>query len=542
MENLTDRDLLSIQEARSLAERAHTAAQILRSFTQEQVDAISRAMCDAGFKESERLARLAVDDTGFGRYEDKILKNRFATRDLGEYIKDMKTVGFLDPPGPVRRVAEPMGVVAAVIPSTNPTSTALYKAIISLKARNSIVMSPHPGARNCIMETGKVMDDAARSAGAPEGSVNCMTIPELAGTNELMRHPKIGVILATGGTGLVKAAYSAGKPAFGVGPGNVPAFIERTADPEKAVKDITASKCFDNGTICASEQSIVVDKPLDSRVRELLKSTGSHFCAPEETAKLERAMITHTGGIDPKIVGQPSTQIASIAGFSIPDDTKMLIVEIDGVGKDFPLSIEKLSPVICYYVVDGWEAGCELSIEILEFGGMGHTMALHTNDRNVVERFALEKPAMRVTVNTPASQGGIGYTTNLAPALTLGCGTWGGSVTGDNIDPSHLLNIKRLAYETKPINPGKTTLDTGSSIRWRYDDQYRYRPETEIQSAQPAESPFKPRSSVIPSPSPQTEKLIEPDKTYGDGISEVEVGRVMREFGGKGNKLRKDEN
>lgn len=510
MDRLIDTDLLSIQEARSLTERAFLAAGKLRSFTQEGVDRIAESMARAGFNAAEKLAKSAVEDTGFGRWEDKLAKNRLATANLWAYIKDMITVGFLDEPGPVRRIAEPMGVVAGIIPSTNPTSTALYKAIISLKSRNSIVMSPHPTAKRCVLETAELMKRAALEAGAPEDSILCMTIPELSGAHELMSHPKVGVILATGGTALVKAAYSSGKPAYGVGPGNVPAFIERTADPVKAVNDITASKCFDNGTVCASEQSIIVDKSLDSRVRELLRETGSHFCSPEETARLEKLMILPGVGINPAIVGQPSVRIAEMAGFSLPEDTKMLVVEIGGVGKEYPLSVEKLSPVICYFTADGWEEGCELCLKIIHYGGIGHTMVLHTDDQEVLERFALEKPVMRVLVNTPATQGAVGLTTALAPAMTLGCGTWGGSITGDNVTPMHLLNIKRLAYETSPLSGAEAQAESQESAldRWRYDDQYRYRPLKAGTS----------KSGVSSS------------RSYGDGITEEAVRKIISEF------------
>ena len=533
MTELSYRDLQSIQQARDLTERAHQASLILRNFTQTDADRIAESMAEAGFAESERLAKMAVEETGFGKWEDKLIKNQFVTRDLWDYIKDMKTVGFLDDEGTVRRIAEPMGVVAAVVPSTNPTSTALNKAIISLKARNAVVLSPHPAAVRCISETAEIMKRAAVKAGAPEDAVCWMTVPELPGTHELMSHPKVGVILATGGTGLVKAAYSAGKPAYGVGPGNVPAFIEKTADPEKAVKDIVLSKCFDNGTVCASEQSIIVDRSLDETVRRLLKQQRSYFCTQEEIRKLEAVMILPERGINPKIVGRSSFKIARTAGFTVPEDTTMLVVEIEGVGNEYPLSIEKISPVICYFTVDGWEEGCEFSLKVIYHGGLGHTMVLHTNDKQVLERFALEKPVMRVLVNTPASHGAIGYSTDLAPSMTLGCGTWGGSITADNVTPMHLLNIKRLAYETKSINAGKTTITASSSeTRWRYDDQYRYRPVTE---APPVESSsgqtvLKSNKSSDDKPPSPARRTIPPETTYGEGITEDQVGKIIREF------------
>lgn len=537
MAQISHRDLQSIQEARDLAERAHAAAQTMRSFTQEDADRICANMARKGFEAAESLAKMAAEETGFGKWQDKQIKNEFATRDLWDYIKDMKTAGFLDAEGPVRRIAEPMGIVAGIIPATNPTSTAMYKAIISLKSRNAVVLSPHPSAVQCIVKSADIMREAAVEAGAPADAVLCATVPELPGTHELMAHDKVGVILATGGAGLVKAAYSAGKPAYGVGPGNVPAFIEKTADPEKAVKDIVLSKCFDNGTVCASEQSIVVDRSLDQQVRGLLQAEKCHFCSPDEIRKLEVVMLIPGRGINPLIVGRPSYKIADLAGFSVPHDTAMLIVEIGGVGPDYPLSVEKLSPVICYYLADGWEQGCELCLRIINYGGVGHTLTLHTSDNSVVERFALEKPVMRVLVNTPGTHGAIGYSTGLAPSMTLGCGTWGGSITADNVTPMHLLNIKRLAYETNPLHKGKTGFGVvGENVKWRYDDDYRYRPVTEIntpsQPAQPASLP-RPNSSVIAAPSPQTERVISPETTYGDGITEGEVDRVIREFKGR---------
>lgn len=522
MTYLSSKDLLSIQEARDMAERAYAAAQKMRVFSQEDADRICANMARAGFEAAETLAKMAVEETGFGKWQDKKIKNEFASRSLWEYIKDMRTVGFLDPEGPVRRIAEPMGVVAGIVPTTNPTSTAIYKSIISLKSRNSIVLSPHPSAVNSINKAADIMRDAAAQAGAPAEAVLCMKIPELAGTHELMSHKFVGVILATGGTGLVKAAYSAGKPAYGVGPGNVPAFIEKSADAEKAVKDIVISKCFDNGTVCASEQSIVVDKSLEAEVRKLLIEHKCRFCTGEEIKKLEAAMLIPGRGINPKIVGQPSFKIAAMAGFSVPEDTNMLIVEIGGVGKEFPLSVEKLSPVICFYVVDGWEQGCEMCLKIINYGGIGHTMTLHTNDNEVVERFALEKPVMRVLVNTPSTHGAIGYSTGLAPSMTLGCGTWGGSITADNVTPIHLLNIKRLAYETNPLHKGKNTLTSSGKTRWRYDDNYRYRQVTD--NANPIEKEKTVKSRTIPS------RINDSDAVYGDGITENQVDEIIRNF------------
>ena len=533
MSDLTHKDLRSIQEARDLVEKAHQAALVMKSFSQEDVDRITESIAQAGYEASEKLAKMAVEDTGFGKWEDKVIKNQFATRNLIDYLRGMKTVGFIDEPGAVRRIAEPMGVVAGIIPSTNPTSTAMYKAIISLKSRNSIILSPHPSAADCIIEAANIMIEAAVKAGAPEHAITCMRYPDLAGTHELMGHRKVAIILATGGTGLVRSAYSSGKPAYGVGPGNCPSFIERSADTAKAVRDIVISKTFDNGTICASEQSIVVDRPVDEDVRQLLIEQKAYFCNDDERLKLESVMIVPSRGLNPKIVGQPAQKIAGMAGFTVPEDTSILVVEIGGVGRDYPLSIEKISPVICYYVVDGWEEGCEMCLKLINFGGIGHSMSIHTKDDNIVERFALEKPVMRILVNTPSTHGAIGYTTGLAPALTLGPGTWGGSVTAENITPMHLLNIKRLAYETNPLNgDDKDSTSNNSSAKWRYDDDFRYRPVSDVKDDGLSEGKKggKVSKSIIAAPTSQTMKMISPDKKYGNGISESDVNKIVRNF------------
>ncbi|TKJ36866.1 acetaldehyde dehydrogenase (acetylating) [candidate division LCP-89 bacterium B3_LCP] len=519
-----DRDLSSVQEVRELLSRAESTLPALKELSQEDVNRITEAMADAGYQAAESLAKMAVEETGFGKYEDKVTKNRFATRNLLQYIAPLKTVGFIeeDSVGKVHKIAEPMGVVAAIIPSTNPTSTALYKAIIAIKARNPIVMSPHPAAVRCTIEVCNVLSGAAQRAGAPKDAILCMSIPEMSGTQELMKNPSTHVILATGGTGLVKAAYSAGKPAFGVGPGNVPAFIERTANVRKAVKDIVASKTFDYGTVCASEQSIVADLPVKDEVVAELKRNNAYFCTSSEIAALEKTMIKSTGGINSGIVGQPAHRIAEMAGFEVTPETSMLVLPMTGVGKDYPLSIEKLSPVICFYEVDGWEQGCEKSLEILNFGGIGHTLVIHSRDEKIIREFALKKPVFRVLVNTPATHGAIGYTTGLEPALTLGCGTWAGSSTSDNVTPLHLINIKRLAYETNPLHEGDTTTESKPTARWRYDDQYHYRPAEE-EAAKPETHADAPAS---PSPLPGSQRQ------YGtSGITEDQIDAIIKEFG-----------
>ena len=450
-----DKDLESIQEARSLARKAKEAQQEFQFFNQEQVDKIIKAMAEAGYSESERLAKMAHEETGFGKWEDKVIKNQFGTKNVYESIKDLKTVGVIgsEHNGKVLKIAVPMGVVCALVPSTNPTSTAMYKALISLKCRNGIVASPHPKAANCTAEALRILADAAEREDAPKGLIQCMSNPTIEGTEALMHDRNIDIILATGSNPMVKAAYSSGKPAYGVGSGNVPAFIERTADYKKAVADIIYGTTFDNGTLCSSEQAMIVDDPLKEKVIEEAKARGCYFVNSDEKQKLATAIQTNFR-INPEVVGKPAAYIANYAGFYVPENTKVLIAECFEVGKSEPLSIEKLSPVLAFYSVDGWLEGCHKCIDLLRFGGIGHTMVIHSNDQPIILKFALEKPAFRILVNTVASIGAVGYTTALTPSMTLGPGTWGGSIISDNVSAKHLMNIKSLAFETNPVNKG----------------------------------------------------------------------------------------
>ena len=448
-----DADLLSIQEARDLVGRALIAQRAFANATQEVVDRVVTAMARAASQAAEPLARLAVDETGMGVYEHKVVKNRFASDVLLDYVLPMRTVGVLreDTTRRVRELAVPMGVVGAIIPTTNPTSTAIYKAIIAVKSRNAIVMSPHPRAPKCTAEAARILEAAAVSAGAPPGLVNCVTRPSLDGTNALMRHRDVAVLLATGGGDMVRAVYTAGKPAYGVGPGNVPSIIERTARLEKAVADVVDGKTFDAGVLCSSENSVIVDAPVAERVRALFTRERAHFCSPEEKARLERYMIPASGkGINPDVVGQQPQLIAERAGFRIANDAKLMIVELREVGATDPLSREKLCPVLGFYVEEGWERCCERAIALLRYGGVGHSLGIHSQDQQVIDRFFFEKPAFRIVVNTNTAIGAVGYTTGFAPALTLGPGSWGGSITSDNITPMHLLNIKRIGEEIRP--------------------------------------------------------------------------------------------
>jgi acetaldehyde dehydrogenase (acetylating) len=448
----TDRDLASIAEARALARRAKQAWLELAEFSQERIDAVVDAMAAAATSCAEMFARLAVEETGYGVVEDKIQKNLFSSQRVYNFIRPMKTVGVIarHEDRRVVEIAEPFGVVAAVIPSTNPTSTAIYKILISLKARCAIVLSPHPAAVKCITRVAEVMEDAARRAGAPAGAIGWMTTVTLEGTQELMKQRDVAVILATGGMGLVRAAYSAGKPAYGVGPGNAPAYIERTANVKKAVHDIVTGKTFDNGVLCSSENSVVVDEAIADEVRREFQAQGGYFMNKAEMDAVAKLLVTPQRLPNPALVGKTAVAIAEKCGVSVPSDTRVLMAPLEGVGRDYPLSIEKLCPLLSYYVVRDWREGCERCKQILRYGGMGHTMAIHSQNEQVILEFGLKKPAFRIVVNTPTTHGSVGLSTGLDPAMTLGCGGYGGNITSDNISPRHLLNIKRLAYEVAP--------------------------------------------------------------------------------------------
>lgn len=516
-----DKDIQSVQQARDLARTAKEAQLEFKHYSQQQVDKIIKAMAEAGFAESERLAKMANEETGFGKWEDKLIKNQFGSRDVYESIKNLQTVGVIGTElnGKLVRIAEPMGVVAALIPSTNPTSTAMFKSLISLKCRNGLVASPHPSAVNCTKEALKVMSDAAEKAGAPKGLIQCMTLPTLEGTEALMKDENVAVILATGSTPMVKAAYSAGKPAYGVGSGNVPAFIERSADYKKAVADIIKGTTFDNGTLCSSEQAMIVDRPLEMKVREEAKRQGCYFLNNDEKYKLEK-ILTKGKRINAAIVGKSAKYIADLAGISVPENTSVLIAECKTVGWDEPLSMEKLSPILAFYVVDGWLEGCHKCIDLLNFGGIGHTLAIHSNDKEIIMKFALEKPAFRIVVNTPASLGAVGYTTGLNPTMTIGVGTWGGSIISENVTAKHLMNVKTLAFEVREINKGNAvksfdTAASGGSFIEQIEERLRARagnPRFETESK------------------PAAYKQTNEKAVLGNGISEEEVKKIVNNF------------
>lgn len=447
----SDKDLVSVQQARDLVEAAHRAQAVLARFDQGKIDRICEAMARAALREAARLGAMAVEETGFGIADDKREKNRFASEDVWNFFKSLRTVGVINESPDVLEIASPRGVVCGIIPSTNPTSTAIFKLLIAVKSRNAIVLSPHPSAAKCINETARIMREAGVKEGLPPEAVACMTSATIEGTEALMKHKMTAVILATGGIGLVRAAYSSGKPAFGVGPGNVPVFVERTADVPLAVQNILTSKTFDNGTICASEQAVVADAPVANEVRQELEAQGAHFLSASEADQLAKIVSTAGRALNPQIVGRSVETIAKMAGLSVPQGTRCLMAEVGGVGRDYPLSMEKLSPILAFYVEDGLERGAARCFEILSYGGMGHTAGIHTRSREVAQVFGTEMPASRVVVNTPTTHGAIGFSTALPPSMTLGCGSWGGNVTSDNISPWHLMDIKRVAFETRAV-------------------------------------------------------------------------------------------
>ncbi|HEX8174448.1 MAG TPA: aldehyde dehydrogenase family protein [Pyrinomonadaceae bacterium] len=459
-----DKDLVSVQQARDLVEAAHRAQVEMARFDQAKIDRICEAMARAALREAARLGAMAVEETGYGIPADKETKNRFASENVWNYFKGLRTVGVVSESKDVVEIASPRGVVAGIIPSTNPTSTAIFKCLIAIKSRNAIVLSPHPSAARCINETVKVIKEAAIKEGLPAEAIGCMTTATIEGTEALMKHKQTAVILATGGIGLVRAAYSSGKPAFGVGPGNVPVFVERSANIAKAVQDILTGKTFDNGTICASEQAVVCDAPVEKEVREQFRAQGAHFLSAAEAEQLAKVVATPQRSLNPGIVGKSVEVIAKLAGLNVPSGTRCLMADVGGVGRDFPLSMEKLSPILAFYVEDGVTKGAARCFEILSYGGMGHTAGIHTQSREAAVRYGAEMPASRITVNTPTTHGAIGFSTALPPSMTLGCGSWGGNVTSDNVSPLHLMDIKRVAFETRPVKSTRPAVSAQKPI------------------------------------------------------------------------------
>ncbi len=450
---LYDKDLLSVQEVRELVERAKMAQKELLEKDQEFVDKIVKSIADAGVRNAKRLGYLAHEETGFGIASDKVIKNIFGSKGVYERIKDMKTVGVLkrDEEAGTYAVAVPVGVIAGLIPSTNPTSTVFYKAEIAIKAGNAIVFSPHPNALKCITETVKVIRQAIVEAGGNEDLVSCISLPTIQSTDVLMSHSDTSLILATGGSAMVRAAYSSGTPAIGVGPGNGPAYIEKSANLQKAVKCIIDSKTFDNGTICASEQSVICDNDMKEAVQAELRKQGAYILNAEERDKLGSFILRSNGTMNPMIVGKSVQVIADLAGLTVPKDTKVLVAEEDGVGRGHPYSNEKLAPILAFYTADNYKKVCERCCEILYYEGAGHTFIIHTENQEIVDYFAHRVPVSRFIVNSPGSLGGIGASTGLMPSLTLGCGAVGGSATSENVGPEQLYNLRYVAVGKKNL-------------------------------------------------------------------------------------------
>lgn len=450
-----DKDLQARQEARTLAAQAEAAQSILSEMPQQALDKIVEAIAQAISREAASLAEEAVQETGFGNVPDKTTKNRFAADKVLEAVRHMKTVGILSQNAEKRvwEIGVSVGTVAAIVPSTNPTSTVCYKAIIALKAGCSIVFSPHPKAVNCTRRAAELAAKAAEAAGAPKGSIACLSIPSLAGCQELMAAPQVKLILATGGPGMVRAAYSSGKPAIGVGAGNGPAYIHRSADVSQALRCIAQSKSFDYGTVCASEQSMIVEKDMEETVRREGEKQGFFFMDADQAGKLAKLLFRPNGSLNPEIVGKSAPHLAKLAGFPVPQGTRVLVAREQEAGPTRPYSMEKLCPVLAFFVLDSEDAVLNKAVEVLRHEGSGHTFAIHAEDETVIRKFALKIPVSRFLVNTPAALGGIGAATNLFPALTLGCGAVGGSSSSNNISPLDLINIRRVAWGTEKPAP-----------------------------------------------------------------------------------------
>ena len=455
-----DKDLQARQQARDLARAAKKAQSTLAQMPQQKLDAIVQNIAKAFSAAAPELAEMAVQETGFGNVNDKITKNEFASQKVLDAIKNMTCVGVLNEN--VREklweIGVPMGVICGIVPSTNPTSTVCYKAMIALKSGNTIVFSPHPKAIACTLKAAQIVAKAAIDAGAPAGSVGCLSIPTMAGCKELMEDANVNLILATGGPAMVKAAYSSGKPAIGVGAGNGPVYIHKSADITKALSCVLRSKTFDYGTVCASEQSIVIEAPMEQKVKEIASQMGFYFMNKDEAGCLAKLLFKPNGTLNPEIVGKSALVLAEKAGFAVPNTTKVLVAREQEAGPTRPYSMEKLCPVLAFFVMENEDAVLAKAIEVLVHEGSGHTFAMHAEDREVIRKFALQIPVSRFLVNTPAALGGIGATTGLFPALTLGCGAVGGSSSSNNISPMDLINIRRVAWGTEEIK--KQTVDT----------------------------------------------------------------------------------
>jgi acetaldehyde dehydrogenase (acetylating) len=453
---MADRDLASIQEARDLVTKARAAQQKFAQLTQQQVDQAVQAIAKVMTAMAKDLAVMAVEETGFGNAEDKIKKNLLASEKLFERIQPLKTIGVIDEgrESKITKVAVPAGIIAALIPSTNPTSTTIYKTLISIKAGNGVVFSPHPSALRCIGRTVEIIRQVLKELNIAEDLVSMSTIPTLEGTAELMRQADL--ILATGGPAMVNAAYSSGTPALGVGPGNVPVFIEKSAAVDAAVQRIMTGKTFDFGTVCSSEQAVVTEDAIVDQVKQTFVAQGGYFLEGEAAEKVKVIMKSPKGGMNAAIVGKPASELAKMAGIEIPTGTRLLLYEEKGVGPGYPFSYEKLTGLMGFYSVKDWHAAADLCLRLLKNGGLGHSLSIHSNNEEIIRHFGLNMPVSRLLVNTPSSLGAVGSTTNLDPSLTLGCGPVGGSSTSDNVGTQHLFNIRSIAYGLDQAVPQKT--------------------------------------------------------------------------------------
>ena len=440
---------VSTDYVNDIIEKATHAAAVFTQLDQKHTDRIVRAVYEAGFNSRVRLAKMAHEETGLGRWEDKVIKNVAATQLVYDDIKDQRTAGVIseDRKSGITEIALPLGPTFALIPVTNPTSTVMFKILISLKARNPIIIGPHPKATKCSNEAARICYEAAMKEDAPGHCVQWLENSTMDQTHAIMSHKSLGLVLATGGTGLVCAAYSSGTPAIGVGPGNVPVFIENSADVPFAVEQIMISKTFDNGTVCASEQAIVTEERIANKVRSEFKKCKAYFLSEDEIAKLESVAYNRDKGLmSPAVVGKPAFEIARMAGIKAPSDTRLLIAPLKGIGKDYPLSSEILAPIIAFYAADNFDHAINLCIDLNFYGGIGHTVSLFSNDESKIRKFASVMNAGRVVVNTPSSQGAVGGIYNaLHTSFTLGCGSGGKNITTDNITAKHLINIQRIA-------------------------------------------------------------------------------------------------
>ncbi len=441
-----DKDLRSRQEVRELMEQAQIAFQTLGSMEQKDLDRIVLAIRDCAMAHAQELGAMAASETGFGNPADKREKNRFAADRVYNAIKEQKVVGILKEEPGLWEIGVPVGVIAGIVPSTNPTSTVIYKAMIALKAGSPIVFSPHPGAVQCTCKTARLLAEAAEAAGCPKGAIGCISTPTMEAVQELMHHEHTRLILATGGGAMVKAAYSSGKPAIGVGAGNGPAYIHRSADIPQAVAKIIRSKTFDNGTICASEQSVIVEECCEGKVKEEFRKQGAYFLNKEEAGRVASILLRPNGSTNPKVVGKSAFKVAAMAGITVPENTTVLLARETEAGPTRPYSREKLCPILALFVERDEDTILRRAVEVLLGEGAGHTFSIHATEEGVIRRFAKEIPVSRFLVNTPSSLGGIGATTKLFPALTLGCGAVGGSSSSNNISPMDLINIRRVAW------------------------------------------------------------------------------------------------